>query len=204
MDSIYKYWGTKGFWPIFIAGKPESFRTDWPKNRSYYASMQAGEFVDFIDCPEDEIIICIDADTIMQRSFTKEEISTIKARLKHNDILSVYGAYPPNTMLQVLKNIGYKDIDISHFSDRHEWLGFPEFTASFMMAKKSIFRKLRDLYLVNFDEMTKITGHHAGTQWLINWVCYNHFKVGILPAKFQCGEWYDGADMMDVIFNHTK
>ncbi len=206
-DSLDKHWldtdKHTSFGCLYFKERLKSYRENWPENRQGYSCPQAGEFADWWDWSENEILCNIDADTIMQRPFRREELAQIKARLKHNDILSVYGAYPPTNLLGVLKNIGRKDADLSEFPGT-DWMSKPEFTASFMIARKSTFRKLRDEYLKLFDAMTKITGHHAGTQWLINYVCYKHFKVGILPPKFQCGEWYDGADMTDVIFNHTK
>jgi hypothetical protein len=83
----------------------------------------------------------------------------------------------------------------------------PEFTASFIVAKFETFVKLKELYLEWFDRMTALTDHHAGTQWLINYLAYKYFKVGILPKTYQCGAWYDGCtdeDAQAAIINHTK
>jgi hypothetical protein len=191
---------------FFEAPHLQSYRELWPLNRPVYACPQGGEFVDWLDVPDDEIIIWVDADTVMNGQPTKAEVMNIKARLKHNDILSVYGAYPPTSLFNVLQNIGYAEMDLEPFPGA-DWFLYPEFTASFLVATKATFRKLRDLYLKYFDAMAAITGHHAGTQWLINWICYNHFKVGILPKTYQCGSWYDGCTEQDAsiaVFNHTK
>lgn len=183
-----------------------SYRKEWPKNRDKYVSLQQGDFAHWlIRDPAGTICIQLDADTIQQRAISKTELRMIETRLKKFDILSVYGAYPPTPLVRVIANIGYPSLDASYFGG--DWHGFPEFTASIMIATKETFQKLSEEYNKHFDEMTKIIPHHAGGQWLINWICYTQLKVGILPKTFQCGAWYDGCteeDAQNAIFNHTK
>ena len=211
-ESIAKYWPGRYEPILFEPEQCKSYRKDWPKNRPSYASMQAGEFVDLIDCPEDEIIICLDADTVMQRAFELNELQSIynsldpEPGLSGYGILSVFGAYPATPLFQVRNNLG---VVLGKVPDKQELktLHQLEFTASFVIAKKSTFREIGVWFNNNLDTMTQLTGHHAATQLLINELCYLITKVGILPKTFQCGSWYDGCteeDAKNAIFNHTK
>jgi hypothetical protein len=184
----------------------KSYRKDWPTNRPSFCTMQNGEFADVIDCKEDEIIVCVDADSVIQRVITQEEIDMIIDKLKSYDILSVYSSMPPTNLTDVMINLGGPKID----KLKQE----KEFTTSILIAKKIFFRELRDEYLYQFDEMTKLTGHHAGVQWLTNVIC-STAAVYILSPIIQCGDWYQkfNTELVDgvlkfegetVLFNHTK
>jgi hypothetical protein len=189
----------------------KTYRTNFPENRINYVCPQAGEFIDYIpNISDNTIVIQIDSDTLMQRSFTENELSEIIP--KDDQILSVYGANPPTNLYDVAKhNLSFKDPD-----KYIELNKYPEFTASIIIANKKTFIKLRDFYINEFDELISQCQHHAGGQWLINKIAYREFDVKILNSKFQCAEWYrtfntiktvDKKLLLEdevVIFNHTK
>ena len=114
-DSIKHNW--KGeFLPVFVGFKPvtefkyfyadiervATYRSDYPLNRKNYVCLQAGEFLDFIPdtlIDDDDIIIQIDSDTIMQRSFTAEELKQIIPGT--DEIISVQSSNPASTLAKV-------------------------------------------------------------------------------------------------------
>ena len=219
-ESVKKYWpgrfvlGCIGFDPEGYNGEwfrcelsdIKSYRTDWPKNRQGYVSMQNGEFIEWIKCNEDDIIIQIDADAIMQRPMTDKEINHLKIKAELYDIMSVHSSNPPTNLSDVLINLGGKE-------DKR-WTLEREFTASFLIAKPKMFRSLMGEYIYQFDSMTRLTNHHAGTQWLTN-ICCTLGSVYILDPIFQCASWYNTFDTTvedgvlkykgeTVLFNHTK
>lgn len=189
----------------------KSYRTIWPTNRPFFVTQQSGEFLcdkTFDDVDDDEIIICVDADSIMNRPFTEHEIIVITEMIKKFDFLSVYGAYPATPLKDVLVNLNYNPDKLQPFlTTEKQWENHGEFTNSFVIAKKKTFARLKKLYLHYFDDMTELTGHHAGVQWLANWIIYTKMSVGILTKQYQCGSWYDGCteeDANNAVFNHTK
>ena len=216
-DSVKKYWpyefkvGTIGFgdgdYRMDIADV-KTYRHNYPKNRSMFVCPQGGEFIDFLDVPDDEIVINIDADCIMQRAFTQAELSMITP--KDNEIIVTYPCWPPQTLKQVSKNLKFKHTD--KFPD----LFNIEFCGAFLVARASTFRKLRDLVVAKFDDLVEVNDHHAGIQFLISYLSYKHLHVKYVPNTFQCGSWYlhdynfsriGGRLAIDgevVIFNHTK
>lgn len=221
------------FYPIFIGFKSgyvgypfyadiknvKTYRKDYPLNRKNYVCLQAGEFLDFIPnrlIDDDDVIIQIDSDVIMQRPFTKEELSNIIP--EENQIISVLSSNPPPTLEKVsdyacfhkklgplaMKNIWGND-----------WQDKTEFTGSILIARKSTFKKLRDYYVSGFDDLTKTFDHHAAGQWFINYLGYKHFDVRIIDSIYQCADWYQTFNTSEkngkltindktVIFNHTK
>lgn len=188
----------------------KSYRTTWPTNRKSFATAQCGEFLDFFGfdkLDDEEIIICVDADSVMNRPFTTEELSVIESMLEKYDVLSVYGAYPPTPLINVLENLDADPKQTERWHCEVEWYDRGEFTTSFLIAKKKNFARLRKWYLHYFDKMTELTGHHAGCQWLANWIVVTKMSVGILGKQYQCGSWYDGCtekDAQEAVFNHTK
>lgn len=192
----------------FVVKKEDigSYRTNWPTNRSSFVTMQNGEFIDYIKCDEDDIIIQIDADCIMQRGLTEKEKNHIEFKLMIYDVLVVESSRPATNLTDALVNLGGPKQD--------RWSLENEFTNSMLIGKPMFFRNLKGLYLQEFDAMTKLTGHHAGVQWLCN-ICCIGANVFILQPSIQCATWYntfnttieEGVLKVDgetVLFNHTK
>lgn len=229
-DSIKQNWDGL-FYPVFIGFKPEThslyadiekvktYRKDYPINRKNYVCLQAGEFLDFIPdalINDDDVIIQIDSDIIMQRSFTAKELKQIIPG--KNEIISVLSSKPTPTLHTVSdyecfhkKNSDKKIKELWGINWQHK----KEFTGSILIARKSTFKRLRNLYVENFDKLTETFDHHAAGQWLINYLAYKYFKVKIISSVFQCADWYQTFNTGEkngkltfngktVIFNHTK
>lgn len=221
-NSINKFWkgrfvvGFIDFIPEDYSGeyylmkreKIYTYRTDYPENRTDFVCPQGGEFISYLNCNDDDVIIQLDADMIMQREITEEELT--KLIPEDNEIISVYSANPPESLYKVTKNLGFKK------SEEYEYLkNFNEFTGSILIGNKKTFIKLRDLIISEWDEMIKINSHHAGIQWLISKVTHENLKIKIVDNIYQCGIWYlkFNTKIIDkklyynnniVIFNHTK
>lgn len=221
-DSVRKYWdgrfvvGFIGFFPkdytgeYYLMNKEDIFtyREGYPDNRASFVCPQGGEFIDYIDCQDDDVIIEIDADTIMQRKMSDSEMRVLTP--KDNEILSVYSAMPPMSLYDVSKNLNFVGPD--RFSDLNDTY---EFTGSILVANRNTFVKLRDRIISEWDEFITINRHHAGIQWLISKISREHLNVRILDNVYQCGNWYQtfNTSVRDyklyyndtiVIFNHTK
>lgn len=219
-DSVKKYWpyrfvlGCIGFEPIDYDGEwfriehdqVKSYRENWPKNRPGFVTMQNGEFNQYIDCDDSELIIQLDADTIMQREATMDEIELFNQASNGSYLLAVRSSNPPTNLTDALINLGGPRID--QYKDGLEW------TNSFMIATASRFEWMNILCNGFMDWMTTLTDHHAGIQWLPN-VAMPQSMVKILPPTIQCASWYNTFDTTTedgilkykgevVLFNHTK
>ena len=221
-DSIKRYW--KGRFVIgFIDFLPKdydgeyylmqkenifTYRSDYPKNRNSFVCPQGGEFIEYLNCLDDDVIMQIDADTIMQRELDENELLNLIPI--DNEIISVYSANPQMSLYQVSKNLNF--INPEQFKHLENVL---EFTGSILIANKKTFMILRDKIIEQWDEFIKLNSHHAGIQWLISKISRENFKIKILNNIYQCGIWYQTfntsihnhklyIDNNIVIFNHTQ
>lgn len=221
-NSLNKYWknrfvvGFIDFFPddyvgeYYLMKKADiyTYSSEYPKNRSSFVCPQGGEFIDYLNCSDDDVIIQIDADTIMQREITDDELLDLIP--EENEIISVYCANPPQNLYQVAKNLNFIN------SEQFEYLKkLNEFTGSILIGNKKTFGKLRDLIILQWNDFIKINSHHAGIQWLISKITHENLKLKLLKNKYQCGAWYlffnttirDHKLYLDdnvVIFNHTQ
>lgn len=216
LQSVKQFWhdrfvlGCIGFTPTDFIGEwfrveredIPSYRVDYPKNRPGFVTMQNGDFAKYIDCPDEEIIICVDADTVMQRRMTEGEIKKVNKLI--NGFMSVSPNNPAQKLCDAIKNISGHDFKFEGF----------EFTSSFLIAQKIVFWKIANIYNKMFDLLPMITDHHAGNQWLLSFI-FREGECKILDPVFQCALWYTGfntttengllkVDGEIVIFNHTK
>ena len=218
--SIAKYWphrfvagfidfvpkDYKGEYYVMHKSKIATYSPDYPKNRKGFVCPQGGEFIDYLDCASYDIIIEIDADTVMQRAITEQELECLIP--DYNQIIAVNGANPPVTLAEVAKNLKFKDTPTLHDGDC-------EFAASFLVARAATFAELKDCVTLYWPMMLKICEHHAGIQWIISYLAHKFFDVKIIDSIYQCADWYIKFDTTKkdkklyykdklVIFNHTK
>lgn len=222
INSVRKYWngrfviGFIDFMPndyvgeYYLMNKKDiyTYSTEYPKNRSNFVCPQGGEFIDYLDCEEDDVIIQVDADTIMQREMTEGELLNLIPQ--EDEILSVYCAKPSISLYDVTKNLDFtRPRDYLYLNKYHE------FTGSILIANKKTFTKLRDYVIAEWNDMIRVNSHHAGIQWLISKVTHENLKIRILDNIYQCGSWYYTfntsihnyklyLDNNIVVFNHTQ
>ena len=185
-----------------------TYREDYPKNRASFVCPQGGEFIDYLNCNDDDVILEMDADTIMQREMTEEELLNLIPN--EDEIISVMPANPLQTLYQVTKNLGFTNSEELKYLEK-----FHEFAGSILIANKKTFIKLKDLIISEWDDMIKVNSHHAGIQWLISKVTHENLKLKLVDNMYQCGNWYIKfntsifnyklyLDDKVVIFNHTQ
>jgi len=221
-NSVNKYWkgrfvvGFIDFEPTDYTGeyylmKKEdifTYRTDYPKNRKDFVCPQGGEFIDYLDCKDDDVILQIDADTIMQREITEDELRELIP--KEDEIISVMPANPQQTLYKVAENLKFDNLEQFKYLEI-----FDEFAGSILIGNKKTFEKLRDNIISEWGELIKVNSHHAGIQWLISKIVHEKLKLKLIDNVYQCGNWYIKfntsvfghklyLDDKIVIFNHTQ
>lgn len=197
----------------------KSFREGWPsaqKNRKFYVCAEGGEFLDYFSFEDSDIIIHIDADTVMQREFSEEELSLLNS-FEHGQIGSAYHAIPAMSLEQELDNL------ILSEPKRNVGKHFPRhwdksvFCAGLIVCTAETYKDvIYKHYLSNVDKMTMLFNHHAAGQWLMNYIVYEHAKFIDLTRSFGHADWYIGSDKKNVsenklmykksmvLFNHHK
>lgn len=197
----------------------KSFRPGWPsgqKNRQFFICAEGGEFLDYFQFEDNDIIIHIDADTTMQRPFLDSEIETLK-NMKYGEIGGSYHAIPEITLDQELKSLRLQEPErnvAKHFPRHWEK---PIFCSGLIVAIAKTYRDvIYKQYLPRVDKMVMLFNHHAGGQWLMNYIAYEYGSFVDLGRSFAHADWFIGSDRQDVeenkfrykgqivLFNHHK
>lgn len=190
---------------VLIRHEPEQIETfskDWPKNRKFYCTAQGGEFLDLMDNPP-ELICLIDADTIMQRRITAEELEEVTP--DPGQFTVCLPCYPARKLLDSIKTLTSEEIKCNP--------KYIEFCGAMIIGYRQDWKELASHYKKLFPVMREKVPHHALTQWLISWIIQKHFMYKIAPENFANAMWYHGTRAKGnplyiydelVIFNHTK
>ena len=188
------------------AEKIRTFTLGWPKNRFFYCTAQGGEFIDLAFFRDGELICLIDADVIMQRAITEQELSEITP--KRGEFTINFCSYPPRSLNDLTSSMMCTKEIVSRDS-------YLELGAAVMIAYKEDWEKLRDIYVPFFKSLRRSMWHHDATQWAISHILQWKFDVKIAPDWLHNAEWYDGTrakvdnvtlrvGKKDVVFWHTK
>lgn len=187
--------------------KLSSYRTDWPTNRKFYVCAEGGDFLEYFDFYANEIIIHIDADMVMQRPFTDQELKEIYVWTKGDQVASTYNSYPYGTMSEERVKIGG---NLIAGEDQ------PVFNCGMICCNASTYYKLRIEFNRRFNEITKECSHHATGQYLINAITHQKLQFVPLFGAYSCGLWFHNHGEITerenllyfrgelVLFNHNK
>lgn len=194
----------------------KSYRKGFPSNRPFYICAEGGEFLDFFQYDDNDIIIHIDADMIMQRGFESKELRIID-RIEHGEIFATLTSNPATSLREefwrLKPKLGYTSVK-KLYSDV-SWNN-PIFCAGLIMCTAKTYREvIYKNYLSEINNMIKAFDHHAAGQWLMNYVCYKYAEVYIIHQDFHCGSWFLDIETEEtnnkltvnnnvVLFNHTK
>lgn len=206
-------------WARCEIGELKSYREGWPsgqKNRKFFICAEGGEFLDYFDFEPHDIIIHVDADTTMQRPLNKSDIDKL-SKLKFGDVGGSYHAIPEITLAEELNALRLNEPErnvAKHFPDNWDK---PIFCSGLIVATARTYRELiYTQYLSRIDKMVMLFNHHAGGQWLMNYIVYKWGKFVDLGREFGHADWFIGSDKEDIkdgklcykgktiLFNHHK
>jgi hypothetical protein len=231
LDSLDRHW--KGHKSIFCIGfdpvhkrngykyasceieKIKSYHPEWPNNRKFYVCAEGGEFLDFFKMKDEEILIHVDADMIMQRKITVQEMNILNS-LEHGQIAGSYYSKPPHTLREEfwkLSSVSYykaKEVFPNHWDRKM-------FCAGLVACTVKTYREvIKKHYLGTYlNDMRSIFRHHAAGQWIMNYLTYEHGQFIDLGSTFHNATWFLETDTSvkdrflyhkkeKVLFNHTK
>lgn len=194
-----------------------TYRANWPTNRPHYVCAEAGDFLDYFAFEPDELIIHIDADMVMQRKLTDEEMMELENAANLHTIQSTQSSYPATTFAQEAAKLNPR-----HPSYVNEMLFFgelPLFCAGFVVARAIQYRVIKEYYHRVFPKYMARFDHHAVGQLILNTFGRHPFhdiSTRILPGYWSAASWYKHQGEIEVrgnllycedevvIFNHNK
>lgn len=200
------------------------YRKGWPDNRDVYFCSESGEFMDYFNFDDEEIIIHLDGDMILQRPLSEGETNLFK-HLEDNEVaMSPYTLPVANLRDEIYKlkpRKGYEKIN-ADFPGR---LGYAKsMCTGLVAANKYTWNKIRDYYVGYVDRLIGCFDHHAASQWLLNYIVNQSFTLYELSNVIHNAAWFVDTGAVDgdqllvenlnrirpldtkfiVVFNHTK
>ena len=131
----------------------------------------------------DPIIIFTDVDIVMQRGLSKEEEAILK-KLEKGDVYVGINESENETLEDEAVKLGADQSFIKN--PKVEIKGKRIFNTGVMVARKSTFKKLYDIYANEHQVWGSHFKHYAKQQWIISYVIqsYEFFKVIEMPSSF--------------------
>lgn len=192
-----------------------SHRLGWPANRDFFICCEGGEFFEYFEFDEHELIIHTDVDMIMQRTISPYERERLR-NFKEGDIGMSGSAKPIPTLREEYFRLRPKRNYIKANKDfAGRWGTIPLYCTGVIIARAQTYRDIGARYLADIDKMVTNFDHHAAGQWLWSYHAKN-FNVIDLGNTFQNASWFIDTDIIEgdwlvhgedgqiILFNHTK
>ena len=188
----------------------KSYIPDWPSNRGFYVAVEGGDFLEYFHFHDNEIIVKIDADMILQRELNDKEIQKIH---QVQNVGMSLTATPPQTLREEFWRLQPKSFAWVKNNFSGTWGSIPLYCCGVIVAKYKPYKKIHQAFIKNINVMSLCFGHHAASQWLLNYLVKNN--VTDLGNEFHCGDWFLETNTKEidkklyvnenmVAFNHTK
>ena len=191
-----------------------TYAAHWPTNRPHFVCAEGGDFLNYFNFDPDEILIHLDADIVMQRKITADEMETLAQICQHN-IASTLSSYPPTSLSTEASRLRpISPNEPANFSTTD-----PIFCTGFIATTAYIYRQvIYQNYLRMFPGYRERFNHHATGQLIFNVIARQALNVNthILPGYWSCAKWFrhNGEITVQnnllhwndqlVIFNHNK
>lgn len=184
------------------------------KNRPNFVCLESGEFVNFKNFNDNDVLILCDWDVTMQREFTNVELELIDnlGEFEFGMNLDNYvGATLHSTQYKNLSK-GYLGI-LNIFNDVSS--SWQIYNTGIQAAKISAWRNLCAIWQELCDEVYMKCDHHAAGQMLFNYIANKHSLIKEMPLTFHNAHWFTGTPTTVkgnklhvgedlVLFNHHK
>jgi len=193
----------------------KSYRTDFPSNRKFFVCAEGGEFLNFFNYDDEDIIVHIDADMIIQRDFNELELETIE-NLKYGDVVGSAYSIPYTSLREEFWKLKPKRGYVHSKNVYQVSWSAPMICAGLVACTAKTYKDIiATHYLGGINTMVDNFDHHAAGQWIMNYIIYKYGNMIILPFNFHNADWFidTNTTVKDkklycnnqlVMFNHTK
>jgi hypothetical protein len=177
------------------------------KNRPNFVCLESGEFINFYNFKDDDIVTLCDWDITMQRAMTENEINIINNLNPQHFAMNrdYYPNWPGGLHKYLDLNTIFDDIDPN-------WIIYNTgIQTAKVSAWKSLFNYWKEYYDKTFSKLT----HHAAGQALFNYIINKHDMLTEMPPTYHNAHWFPGSPVNfkenklwvnnePVLFNHHK
>ena len=175
------------------------------KNRPNFVCLESGEFVEFANFDNDDVLIMCDWDVVMQRGFTEKELNIIN-NLGALEFGMNKDHYPKNLLY------GYLGMEKIFDDISKSWIVYNTgIQVARISAWKELYRYWKELAPMTYAGCN----HHAAGQALFNYIVQKFNMIKELPLTFHNADWFTATpakiidnvlyvDNEKVLFNHHK
>ena len=175
------------------------------KNRPNFVCLESGEFVNFFNFNDNDVVTLCDWDVTMQREMTESELQLIQ-NLDSNTFGMNKDHYPQSYLNPYLNlNKIFDDID-------NRWIVY---NTGIQTAKISAWKLLFSYWKEYSPKVFEQCTHHAAGQALFNYIIQKHNMIKEMPITYHNAHWFHGTsshinnDQLYVgselvLFNHHK
>jgi hypothetical protein len=149
-------------------------------------SLQHGAWLQVVPGEPEDVVIFTDGDIFFQRPFDAVEIAAL-ADWPDNSIGASYNQGSSETLLdEALFKLGPRQTD-GEFLNRWGRITLQGtcFNIGVMVARRSTYQRLYDLYMGQWKRVSKALSHQARQQWLMGYLMHKEgFEIRLLPYNF--------------------
>jgi hypothetical protein len=156
------------------------------ENRPWFVCLETGEFVNFYNFNDDDILILLDYDIIQQRYFNDYEINLVN-NIKDGEFYLTKNSFTDDRNSHSEMNI--LCIDMSLNEDKEP---FEIYNTGCQIAKISTWKKMYEFYKkihLKWEEKCK---HHATGQLIFNYIAYENDMIKELHPSFHSSWGFHG------------
>jgi hypothetical protein len=164
--------------PIPIYKIKHSLRND-TTNRQNFVCLESGEFVNFYDFNDDDVLILIDYDIIQQRNFNNDEISLIE-NIKDGDFYLTRNKFTDDVTDSCVE-FDIVCIDKTIMEDKEP---FRVYNTGCQIANIKTWKKLYQEWIKIYKEWEEKCKHHATGQLTINYILHKEHMIKELSPSF--------------------
>lgn len=164
----------------------------WPENRPGFLTLQSGEFIDYLDLDNDDIVIFTDYDITMQRDFSDAELKLIN-NINNETFLMQWDSFPTTNLYDYFPALAPKkkpDEWQNDFSISLKEMN--SFNTGVLVARVSAYRKLWSEFKKLTEKMTSYFSRHAAVQFIDCFIIQRDMKAEKMQEDMHNGQWFTG------------
>jgi hypothetical protein len=149
--------------------------------------LQDGQFLPYIPGEPSDVILYTDADLVMQRPFSLDELDTLRG-LKTGQVFVGYNAGPQDRLGDEAHRLGLK----VPLETLDEWwdLDLPCFNWGCVAATRETWEAICEIYVENWPVIDAQLHHVAKQQWLLSAITGSYFDHVEMPTSFHAHKHY--------------
>lgn len=150
--------------------------------------VQDGQFLPYIPGDTTDTILFTDADLIMQRPFSEEELERLR-NLENGQIFCGWNAGPRDTLIDEAFRLGIKS-SVPGLLRTFGGLGSPCFNWGCVAATRRTWEDICRKYIERWEMVDEHLNHVAKQQWLLSWLTSRFFEHVYMPPSFHAHNHY--------------